>query len=76
MKPNDNDILNARATHPICGALQFERAQQDRRTYYRLVMVLMGTRRGGSLTTAQSARETIAYWESRGWLDNNDGGSK
>jgi hypothetical protein len=64
--PDDADILAVRAIHPIAGELRYERVRQDRRTYYRLV-----TGRGvggGSVTTPEFARLTIAYWREQGWL--------
>jgi hypothetical protein len=62
---NDTDITIARATH-LYGELRFERATQDRRTYYRMLRNDRGT---GSLTSAKVARETIAYWRSKGWAE-------
>ena len=59
---DDTDILSARAVHPICGPLHYERVSQDRRIYYRLGPS------GGSITDAKHARESIAYWRSKGWI--------
>ncbi len=68
MNPADDaDILNTTATITICGdtaPYEYRRVLQDRRIYYGL------TRNGnttGILTTAKGARETIAYWKTKGW---------
>lgn len=60
----DTDIIEAEARHDG-QVLTFERARQDRRLYYRL---LINGKGGGSLTDALHARRTIAHWRERGWL--------
>lgn len=61
---HDLDITTATAIHPDMGNLSWERTKQDRRVYYRMLRNGRGT---GSLTTAKGARETIAYWHTKGW---------
>ena len=62
--PNDADIVTTVAVHPGYGKLYFARISQDRRTYYRL----MCNSTTGSLIDALHARQTIAYWGSKGWI--------
>jgi hypothetical protein len=64
---DDRDITHVRALHETFGAMRYERATQDRRTYYRL---LLNGRSTGSLTDALHARQTIEYWRQKGWLTN------
>ena len=59
---DDSDILNAKAHHAY-GDLAYIRRHQDGRTYY--AMTVAG-RQSGILTTAVHARQTIAYWTSKG----------
>jgi hypothetical protein len=66
-RAKDADILAVQIDHPFSGEAHFERVKQDRRTYYRLV----GQRvPGGALTDAKHARESIAYWRTKGWIAN------
>ncbi len=60
----DTDITSIVAIHEG-DVMTFERAKQDRRLYYRMLRNGHGT---GSLTTAKGARESIAYWRTKGWL--------
>jgi hypothetical protein len=65
---NDADILDVSAVHPeFKCVMDFEPVRQDRRQYYRLRMNGQG---GGSLTDLQHARETVAYWREKGWLQS------
>lgn len=62
-------ITSIIAQHPDFGRLAFETARQDRRTYYRLIMLTSdGERTTGNLTDEKHALETIAYWREKGWL--------
>jgi hypothetical protein len=62
---DDTDITSVRGYHPDFETISFERVKQDRRIYYRMLANGKGT---GSLTTPQGARQTIAYWRSKGWV--------
>ena len=65
MNPADDaDILNMTATVPMHGTATYQRVLQDRRIYYSLTR---NGNRTGILTTAKGARETIAYWKTKGW---------
>ena len=62
---NGDDIVAAKANQPPGETLGFVRVSQDRRNYYGLTV---DGRRTGSLTTAEHARQTIAYWQTKGWI--------
>lgn len=65
------DILQAVAHTDDGRTLWFGTQRQDRRTYFKLQWrdTADGPMRSAdSLTDAAHARETIAYWRSRGWI--------